>query len=121
MLNGFDMPVPSDDTSWMEPDFILSYLVSSLVNMAGAPLGITLLVKGTILTGTLVSEREYLTVLSEMLQTQIRRSLSGLSDEERKIAESAFDLTELVEDFYPDLSAEEEADEDADEDEIFWA
>jgi hypothetical protein len=83
--------------------------------MAGAPLGITLLVKGTILTGTLVSEREYLTVLSEMLQTQIRRSLTGLSDEERKIAESAFDLTELVEDFYPDLDADADDDE-ADED-----
>lgn len=112
MFDGFDGPGSSESFSWMEPDFVLTYLISALVNLAGAPLGITLLVKGTILTGTLVSEREYLTILSDMLQSQIRRTLSGLSEEERNIAESAFDLTDLLEDFYPDLNEEEDDEED---------
>jgi hypothetical protein len=118
MFNGFDGPEPSENFSWMEPDFVLSYLVSALVNLAGAPLGITLLVKGTILTGTLVSEREYLTILSDMLQSQIRRTLSGLSEEERTIAESAFDLTDLMEDFYPDLGADKDDEDDEDDDDF---
>jgi hypothetical protein len=50
-----------------------------------------------------------------MLQSQIRRTLSGLSEEERTVAESAFDLTDLLEDFYPDLG-EDENPEDEDED-----
>ena len=111
MFDGFDGPESSENFAWMEPDFVLSYLISALVNLAGAPLGITLLVKGTILTGTLVSEREYLTILSDMLQSQIRRTLSGLSEEERNIAESAFDLTDLLEDFYPNEDDDEDGDD----------
>lgn len=118
MFDGFDGPESSENFTWMEPDFVLSYLISALVNLAGAPLGITLLVKGTILTGTLVSEREYLTILSEMLQSQIRRTLSGLSEEERTIAESAFDLTDLLEDFYPSEDDDGEDNEDGDEDDF---
>jgi hypothetical protein len=114
MFDGFDGPESSETYSWMEPDFVLSYLVSALVNLAGAPLGMTLLVKGTILTGTLVSEREYLTILSDMLQSQIRRTLTGLSEEEREIAESAFDLTDLIEDFYPNMGDEGDDDEEDD-------
>lgn len=100
---------PPDDFSWQEPDIILSYLVSSLVNMAGAPVGVTLLVKGSVLTGTLISEREYLETLTEMLQSQVRRSLMSASEDERRAAEAAFDLTDFVEDFYPN-------DDDDDED-----
>lgn len=100
MFEDFDA-FDDDDFSFTEPDYILSYLVSSLVNMVGAPLGITLLVKGMVVTGTLMSEREYLSTISNMLQTQIRQSLTGLSKEEREMAEAAFDLTDLTEDFYP--------------------
>lgn len=110
MFNGFD--TPPDDFSWQEPDIILSYLVSSLVNMAGAPVGITLLVKGTILTGTLISEREYLETLTDMLQGQIRRSLVGASEDERRAAEAAFDLTDFLEDFYPSMDEDDEDEED---------
>lgn len=99
MFNGYEGP--DEENFWQEPDFLLSYLVSSLVNLSGAPLGITLMVKGVVITGTLISERDYLSTLSRMLQTQIRRSLSGITEEERKMAESAFDLNDLTEDFYP--------------------
>ena len=99
-----------DGVSWQEPDFILSYLISTLVNMGGAPVGITLLVNGTIISGTLIGEREYLARVSESLQTQIRNALEMLSPEDRHMAEAAFDLRDLVEDIYP-----EDADEDDEE------
>jgi hypothetical protein len=93
-----------------DSDMILAYLVSSLVNMGGAPMGVTLMVKGTVITGTLMSEREYLDTLSHILQAQVREALLALPDSERKMAESAFDLREFEEDFYPD--DEDEAGED---------
>ncbi|MBZ0298009.1 MAG: hypothetical protein K8L99_35980 [Anaerolineae bacterium] len=105
MFNGYEGP--DEAGSWEEPDFLLSYLVSTLVNLSGAPLGITLLVKGVVITGTLISERDYLSTLSHMLQTQIRRSLNNMTEDERKMAESAFDLTDLTEDFYPDDNDED--------------
>ncbi|MAS32752.1 MAG: hypothetical protein CL610_02020 [Anaerolineaceae bacterium] len=100
-FNGFPM-FSSDDESWTEPDFLLSYLISSLVNVGGAPIGITLMVKGMIISGTLLSEREYLDTLSELMQQQVRDALALLPEEDREAAESAFDFRDLTEDFYPD-------------------
>ncbi len=111
MFNGFEGPGGEEQGFWQEPDLVLTYLVSSLVNLAGTPLGITLMVKGVVITGTLMSEREYLTTLTQMLQAQVRRSLGALSAEEREMAEAAFDLTDLTEDFYPDVDDDPE-DED---------
>lgn len=112
MFNGFDGPGGDEAGPWQEPDLVLTYLVSSLVNLAGTPLGITLMVKGVVITGTLMSEREYLSTLTQMLQSQVRRSLGALSAEEREMAEAAFDLTDLTEDFYPDT------DDDPDEEDF---
>jgi hypothetical protein len=115
MFSGFDEPdfdFEPDSMSWQEPDIVLSYLVSSIVNLANAPLGVTLLVKGTMITGTLISERDYLATLTNMLQTQIRRSLTGLDAEERRMAELAFDLRDLTEDYYPDIGDDDNDDDD---------
>ena len=100
---------------WEEPDVILAYLVSSLVNVGGAPLGVTLMVRGTIITGTLMSEREYLDTLSHMLQAQVREVLAALPEEDRQQAENAFDLRAFEEDFYPEI---DEDDEDEDDEEV---
>ncbi len=114
MFNGFNGADADEKGSWHEPDFVLAYLVSSLVNLAGTPLGVTLMVKGVVITGTLMSEREYLETLTRMLQSQVRRSLSGLNEEDREMAEAAFDLTDLTEDFYPDSKEEIEEGEEVD-------
>jgi hypothetical protein len=42
---------------WQEPDPFLVDLVSGFVNKGGMELGITLFMKGQVITGTLVSER----------------------------------------------------------------
>lgn len=94
----FNAPPPS----WQEPDTILSYLVSTLVNGANVPLGITLFVNGTVLSGVLVSEREYLQSLTQTIQAQARQVMGELPEEELRVAESAFDFTDLTEDFYPE-------------------
>lgn len=106
MFNGYEGW--DAENPWHEPDFILSYLVSSLVNLAETPLGITLLVKGVLITGTLMSEREYLATLSRTLQTQVRRFTADMNPEERKAAEAAFDLTDLTEDHYPEDDDEQD-------------
>lgn len=89
---------------WQEPDMILSYLVSTLVNGTGVPLGVTLFVNGSVISGVLISEREYLLNLTQMVQAQARQVLGDLPAEELQAAESAFDFTELTEDFYPDAA-----------------
>jgi hypothetical protein len=94
LLNG---PAP-----WQEPDTILSYLISTLVNGTGVPLGVTLFVNGTVISGVLVSEREYLLTLTQMVQAQARQMLGDLPEEELQMAESAFDFTDLTEDIYPE-------------------
>jgi hypothetical protein len=117
-FNGFSfMP---DDFDWHEPDFLLSYLVSSLVNVGGAPLGITLLVKGVVITGTLVSEKEYLDTLSSILQEQVREALGLLSDEEREMAEKAFDFRDLTEDSYPTGDDDDDDPEDDQPDALYF-
>ncbi|HLV35073.1 MAG TPA: hypothetical protein VKY59_08175, partial [Spirillospora sp.] len=102
---------PFDDVNWNEPDFLLSYLVSSLVNLGRAPVGITLLIKGMVLSGTLMSEREYLNTLSSLMQRQVRDALNTLPKQDREIAEKAFDFRDLTEDFYPDDGDEDEDEE----------
>ncbi len=115
-FNGFPGLFDDDDFTWHEPDFLLSYLISSLVNVGGAPLGVTLMMKGIIITGTLISEKEYLDSLSDMLQSQVREALASLPAEDRKMAEDAFDFRELTEDLYP----EEDDDDDEVPDTLFF-
>lgn len=106
--SGFPM---FDDAPWNEPDFLLSYLISSLVNLGGAPIGITLMINGLVISGTLVSEREYLETLTTLMQEQVRDALAGLPKKDRDLAAQAFDFRDLTEDFYPDGSQEEPEDD----------
>ncbi len=107
------------DFSWLEPDFILAHLVSAMANIGGVELGVTLLVKGAVITGNLVGEREYLQRISEMFREQAKRTLAALPEDQRKIAEQALDFTMMFEDDYPEFdenTPDDEAD-DADYDE----
>jgi len=96
MFNEFGAGGDSD--FWQEPDFLLADLVSGFVNKGGMELGITLFVKGLVLTGTLVSEQDYLKAISGMFATQAKRSLVNPSKQEIKNTEEVFDFTGLAED-----------------------
>ena len=87
-----------DNDFWQEPDFLLADLVSGFVNKGGMELGITLFVKGLVLTGTLTSEQDYLKAISGMFAAQAKKSLVNPSKQEIKNTEEVFDFTGLAED-----------------------
>ena len=97
MFNEFGSSA-SDSDFWQEPDFLLADLVSGFVNKGGMELGITLFVKGLVLTGTLTSEQEYLKAISGMFAAQAKKSLVNPSKQEIKNTEEVFDFTGLAED-----------------------
>lgn len=104
-----------NDSYWLEPDFLLTDLVSYMANKLGAQLGVTLMIKGAFLTGTLVGEQFYLRAISDLFQSMARETMSDKSskDDLSAIAE-AFDFEALTEDVYP-----EDLDDDVDDEEAF--
>jgi hypothetical protein len=105
---------------WQEPDPFLVDLVSGFVNKGGMELGITLFIKGQVITGTLVSEQEYLNAMSDMFASQAKKSMVKPTKEELKATEDVFDFTHLAEDVDPAqfLPEDDEAEEDFDLDEM---
>jgi hypothetical protein len=99
------------ESYWQEPDFLLSNLVSLMANKLDSQLGITLLVKGVIMTGTLVGEREYLVLVNNLFKAIARDSMVGASKEDLKSMDEAFIFDEMTEDIYPDEYDEDEAEE----------
>ncbi|NWG16870.1 MAG: hypothetical protein HXY41_09565 [Chloroflexi bacterium] len=104
---------------WQEPDFLLADLVSAFVNHGGMPLGITVFVKGMVITGTLVSEGEYLSTMSKIFTKQARKSLLHPTAEELKATEELFDFTRLTEDDRASGGEDKDADQEDDVDN-FW-
>lgn len=105
---------------WQEPDPFLVDLVSGFVNKGGMELGITLFIKGQVMTGTLVSEQDYLNAMSDMFAAQAKKSMVKPTKEELKATEDVFDFTHLAEDidpatFMPDMDDEDEEDFDMDD------
>ncbi len=94
----FDDYFAADSDFWQEPDFLLTDLVSGLVNKGGMELGITLFVKGLVMTGTLTAEQEYLKAISGMFASQAKKNLVNPSKNDLKATEEAFDFTGLAED-----------------------
>jgi len=103
-----------DAQYWNEPDFLLGLLVSFLANKLNAEFGITLVVRGTVMTGTLVGERAYLGRMNDLFKTIARSSLIDPSDEDLSALEEAFGFEDMAEDIYP-----RDEDEDADDDLAF--
>lgn len=86
---------------WQEPDFLLTDLVSLLANRVDSQMGVTLMVKGAVLTGTLIGERDYLRRINEAFKRMARESLTKPSKETLESIEEAFSFDDLVEDDYP--------------------
>lgn len=105
---------PGDSGFWQEPDFLLADIVSGFVNRGGMELGITLFIKGLVITGVLVSEREYLQALSKMFTSQAKKSLVNPTKQDLKNTEEVFDFTNLAEDVdLPVIPEDNEIDLDA--------
>jgi hypothetical protein len=105
----FDM---GDEEYWQEPDFLLALLVSFLANKLDAEFGVTLILRGTVLTGTLVSERAYLSRMNDLFQGLVRGSLASPNPEELRLIDEAFGFDDMTEDVYLDDDQPENAPED---------
>jgi hypothetical protein len=105
-----DFPDYMDSGYWAEPDFLLADLVSLMANKMGAQLGMTLMIKGSVLTGTLVGEREYLETINRLFKSLARESMVKPSKDDLTAIDQAFQFDLLTEDTYPD-----EDDDEADE------
>lgn len=99
---------------WQEPDFLLADLVSAFVNRGGMQIGLTLFMKGMVITGTLVSEQEYLATMSKMFARQARKSMLHPTAEDLQAAEELFDFTGLTEDVEPKPDKDDDKHEDFD-------
>lgn len=91
---GMDM---DESAFWLEPDFLLVEIVTNVVNLMRLPIGVTLFVKGAIVTGTLVSEAEYLEALTDVFVETARRNLNINTEEELQRMRDAFDFRRLAE------------------------
>jgi hypothetical protein len=109
-------PFSDDSSYWNEPDFLLGLLVSFLGNKLNTEFGITLMVRGAVITGTLVSERAYMLRMSEMLKTMLRGVVPNPSAEDLELLDEVLGLEDMLEDDYtaPDDDFDED-DEDDDE------
>jgi hypothetical protein len=110
---------PDDSQFWLEPDYLLSLLVSFTANKLNAEFGITLMVGGTMMTGTLVSERAYLQRLNELFQSIVRNAMPNPSAEDLAMMEDTFGFEDMAEDYYYDPDADEDEEDDFDEDDSF--
>jgi hypothetical protein len=110
---------PGDNSYWQEPDFLLSNLVSLLANKLESQLGITLLVKGTIMSGILVGELEYLTAVNNIFKSIAKESLVNPTKEDLQMVDESINFDLLSEDNYAYDEDEEEEGDDDDGDEDF--
>jgi len=86
---------------WQAPDFILSDIITTMVNMMDMPIGITIFMKGMILSGSLVSERQYLASLSAVFQSLAQATFDDDGDGEMETEiQRLFDFTKLTENDY---------------------
>lgn len=111
-----EMMPPDTSGFWQEPDFLLADLVSAFVNRGGMQLGLTIFMKGMVITGTLVSEEEYLATMSKMFARQARKSMLHPTAEDLQATEDLFDFTSLTEDDDASKTDGEGDDEDFDPD-----
>lgn len=100
----------SDGSYWQAPDFILTDIITTMVNMMEMPVGITIFMKGMIVSGSLVSERQYLGSLSAVFQALATASFEGAEDDAEMKDElhRLFDFTKLTENDYSIMDEDED-------------
>lgn len=85
------------DNFWDEPDFVLTYIVTALVNGMGVEIGVTFMVRGVLISGTLISEDRYLDLLTERLQKQISLDDTEAPAEAKEALKTVLDMRSLKE------------------------
>lgn len=81
---------------------MLADIVSFMANKLEVGLGITLMCRGAVYTGTLVGEREFLRQANDLLKALVRDSLPSASRADLREVDAAFIYDQLFEDQYAD-------------------
>jgi hypothetical protein len=103
-----DAPEFDPAAFWQEPDFLLTELVSLFANALDAELGVTLMVGGAVISGTLIGERAYLKAVNAMVKRLSRELLDKPSADDLDAITGVFDPDRMVEDLLPALTGEDE-------------
>lgn len=82
---------------WSEPDQLLSYVVTMLVNAMDMEFDVTIMLRGLVISGTLVSEGKYLKQASNALAGQFDLSSSKIPVDAREALKEMFNLTNMTE------------------------
>lgn len=108
----------SDGSYWQAPDFILTDIITTMVNMMEMPVGITLFMKGMIISGSLVSERQYLASLSAVFQALASATFEGTEEdaEMKQEIKRLFDFTRLAENDYGMIDEDDDQQESTQDD-----
>lgn len=95
----FDIPpmFGGGDNIWDEPDIVLQYIVTALVNGMGLEISVTLMARGLVISGTLTSEAAYLDRISNMLREQVAFTDPEMPPEIKESLQQILDLRSLSE------------------------
>ena len=100
-----DLPEFDPAAFWQEPDFLLTELVSLFANALDAALGITLMVGGAIISGSLIGERAYLKSVNGMVKRLSREMLDKPTREDLDAITGVFEPERMVEDLLPAVTS----------------
>ncbi|MBL8147888.1 MAG: hypothetical protein JNL34_16035 [Anaerolineae bacterium] len=100
-----DLPEFDPAAFWQEPDFLLTELVSLFANALDAELGITLMVGGAIVSGSLIGERAYLKAVNGLVKRLSREMLDKPTREDLEAITGVFEPDRLVEDLLPAVTS----------------
>lgn len=93
---------------------MLANIISLMANALDSGLGVTLMVHGAVITGTLVGEREYLRGVNNLFKAIARDTFEGMPEETLRAFEETLFFNELTEDDN-DLPPDSDTAGDADE------
>ncbi|MEL6151079.1 MAG: hypothetical protein AAFV33_19650 [Chloroflexota bacterium] len=103
---------------WDEPDIVLTYIITALVNGMGLEMGATLMARGLVISGTLTSEKAYLDNISDMLMRQVQFDDESVPEEVREGLKDLLNLRSLAEFDLHDMAATIAEDMDDDDDDF---
>jgi len=103
-----DLPDFDPVAFWQEPDFLLTELVSLFANALDAELGVTLLVGGSVVSGTLIGERAYLKAVNGLVRRLSKDLLDRPTPEDLEAITGVFDPDRMVEDMLPGVVSDDQ-------------
>ncbi len=95
----FDFPpiMAGGDNPWDEPDVVLTYIVTALVNSMGLQMGMTVMARGLVISGTVVSERSYLENVTQTLLDHVNFTGADIPEEAKESLKDILDVRSLAE------------------------